>query len=92
MRPGPVAVAILSLVLSIMGVVWLTQSLVKSVVVSGQPPTLKIEDQPDFPKPAETGPHPKVNFEETRFDFGTRPRYSKGAYKFVVTNNGGSTA
>ena len=88
MRPGPVAVAILSLVLSIMGVVWLTQSLVKSVVVSGQPPTLKIEDQPDFPKPAETGPHPKVNFEETRFDFGTRPRYSKGAHKFFVTNNG----
>jgi hypothetical protein len=90
MRPGPVAVAILSLALSIMGVVWLTQSLVQSVVVSGQPSIPKIEDQPDFPKPSETGPHPKANFEETSFDFGTRPRYSKGAHKFIVTNNGES--
>lgn len=88
MRPGPVVVAVLSLILSIMGVTWLAQSLVESTIVSGQQPVTKIEDQADFPKPSKTGPHPKVNFEETTFDFGTRPRYSKDAHKFVVTNTG----
>ena len=88
MRPGPVIVAVLALILSIMGVTWLAQSLSQSVIVSGQEPVTKIEDQPDFPRPSETGPHPKAAFEETEYDFGTRPRFSKGAHKFVVTNNG----
>lgn len=88
MRPGPVIVAVLALILSIMGVAWLSQSISQSINVSGQEPVTKIEDQPDFPKPSETGPHPKVTFEETEYDFGTRPRFSKGAHKFVVTNNG----
>lgn len=88
MRLGPVIVAVLSLVLAIMGVAWLAQSIGQSVTVSGKEPVTKIEDQPDFPKPSETGPHPKTTFEETEFDFGTRPRFSKGSHKFVVTNNG----
>ncbi|MDA0807135.1 MAG: DUF1573 domain-containing protein [Planctomycetota bacterium] len=88
MRPGPVIVAVLSLILSIMGVAWLSQSIIQPIDVPGQSSATKIEDQPDFPKPSETGPHPKVTFEETEFDFGTRPRFSKGTHKFVVTNNG----
>ncbi|MFT4557493.1 MAG: hypothetical protein ACI92S_002863 [Planctomycetaceae bacterium] len=88
MRPGPVIVAVLSLVLSILGVTWLAQSIGQSVTVSGIEPVTKIEDQPDFPKPSETGPHPKTNFEETVYDFGTRPRFSKGSHKFIVTNHG----
>lgn len=88
MRPGPVIVAVLSLVLAIMGVAWLAQSIGQSVIVSGTEPVTRLEDQPDFPRPSETGPHPKTTFEETIFDFGIRPRFSKGAHKFVVTNNG----
>ncbi len=88
MRPGPVIVAVLSLILSIMGVAWLSQSISQSIDISGKQPVTKIEDQPDFPIPSESGPHPKAIFEETEFDFGTRPRFSKGTHKFVVTNNG----
>ncbi len=88
MRPGPVIVAVLSLILSVMGVTWLAQSIVESTIVSGQPPVTKIEDQPDFPRPSETGPHPKVVFEEIEYDFGTKSRYSIGSHKFVVKNIG----
>lgn len=88
MRPGPVIVAVLSLILSIMGVAWLAQSLVESTIVSGQQPVTKIEDQADFPKPSKTGPHPKVVFEEIGYDFGTMSRYSTGSHKFVVKNIG----
>lgn len=88
MRAGPVVVAVLSLILSIMGVTWLAQSIGQSVTVSGTEPVTRIEDQPDFPKPSETGPHPKTTFEESEYYFGTRPRFSKGSHKFVVTNNG----
>jgi hypothetical protein len=88
MRPGPVIVLVLSLILAVMGVVWLSQSITQSVVVSQSEPVTKIEDEPDFPKPSETGPHPKVNFEETDHDFGTKPRFSKGSHRFVVTNTG----
>ncbi|NQV24878.1 MAG: DUF1573 domain-containing protein [Rhodopirellula sp.] len=91
MRPGPVIVAVLSLVLAVMGVSWLAQSLTQSITVSTAEPAEKIEDAPDFPRPSETGPHPKVNFETTEYDFGTRPRFSKGSHKFVVTNTGEAT-
>jgi hypothetical protein len=88
MRPGAVIVTVLSLVLSIMGVTWLAQGIHQSVVAPVNEPVTKLEDQPDFPKPSETGPHPAANFEETEYDFGTRVRFSKGAHKFVVTNHG----
>ena len=88
MRPGPVIVALLSLILSVTGVAWLAQSLVESAVVSGQPPVTKIEDAADFPRPSEVGPHPKVVFEEIEYNFGTKLRYSTGAHKFVVKNIG----
>jgi hypothetical protein len=88
MRPGPVIVAVLSLILSVWGVTWLAQSVTQAVLVTQHEPVTKIEDQPDFPKPSETGPHPRVNFAETKFDFGTKARFSKGSHKFIVTNTG----
>ncbi len=88
MRPGPVIVAILSLVLSIMGVAWLSQSLVDSTDMQGQQSVKNIEDEPDFPRQSKTGPHPKVVFEEIEYDFGTKARYSTGSHKFVVKNIG----
>jgi hypothetical protein len=88
MRPGPVIVAVLSLIFSIMGVAWLAQSIGQSVAVSGKEPATRIEDQSDFPKPSETGPHPKTSFGETEYNFGTRSRFTKGSHKFIVTNNG----
>lgn len=88
MRPGPVIVAVLSLILAFMGVTWLAQSISETVVMSQREPVPQIEDEPDFPRPSETGPHPKVNFEETVYDFGTKPRFSKGSHKFIVTNTG----
>ena len=88
MRPGPVIVAVLSLILSIMGVVWLAQSMTRAVLSNGIEAVGPIEDEPDFPKPSETGPHPKVEFLETEHAFGTQLRFSKGSHKFVVKNNG----
>lgn len=87
MRIGPVIVAVLSLILAFMGVTWLAQSIGQSVNVAQQPGT-KLEDQPDFPRPSEEGPHPKVVFEEIEHDFGTKARYSTGSHKFVVRNDG----
>jgi hypothetical protein len=88
MRPGPVIVAVLSLILAITGVTWLAQSI---NVTASPEPVPNIEDASDFPRPSETGPHPKSEFEETEFNFGTRPRYSKGSHTFVVKNNGEAT-
>lgn len=90
MRLGPVIVAVISLILVFMGVTWLANSATQAVVVSQDKAVTKIEDEPDFPKPSETGPHPKVNFEKTEYDFGTKPRFSKGSHKFIVTNSGES--
>lgn len=88
MRPGPVIVAVLSLVLAVLGVAWLAQSIDQPIIVSGKEPATRIEDEPDFPVPSKTGPHPKTTFEESKYYFGTRPRFSKGSHKFIVTNNG----
>ena len=91
MRPGAVIVAVLSLVLAVSGVTWLAQSLSGVDVASARKPVPDIEDAPDFPRPAKTGPHPKVEYAETEYNFGTRPRYSMGSHKFVVKNNGEAT-
>lgn len=85
MRPVPVLVAVLSLVMVISGVSWLGQSV--NVATDTKAP-IKTEDKPGFPTPSESGPHPKVEFPETEHDFGTKPRFYKGSHKFVVENNG----
>lgn len=92
MRPGAVLVAVLSLILAVGGVAWLAQSLSGvNVTASSSKPAVKIEDEPDFPVPSPTGPHPVVKFEEIEHNFGTRPRYSKGSHKFIVRNDGEAT-
>lgn len=90
MRPVPVIVAVLSIALLVVGVNWLGQS-VSGVNVSPGEDRTPIEDQPDFPVPSETGPHPTVEFAELEHNFGTKPRYSKGSYKFIVKNTGKAT-
>lgn len=85
MRPLPIFVAVLSLAVVISGVSWLGQSV--NVTSDAKSPE-RIQDKPGFPTPSETGPHPKVEFVETEHNFGTEPRYSKGAHTFVVKNNG----
>lgn len=89
MRPSAVVVAVMALVGSFLGLIWLGQS-VSGVSVDPSKP-VKIEDQPDFPKPSETGPHPKVEFAETEFDFGTKRRFSSGSHKFEIRNTGEAT-
>ncbi|MDA1162820.1 MAG: DUF1573 domain-containing protein [Planctomycetota bacterium] len=88
MRPGPIIVAVLSLIFVVAGVSWLGQSVNGVNVVVDPAAKPKPEDSADFPKVALEGPQPKVGFEETEYDFGTKPRFSTGSHKFVVTNSG----
>jgi hypothetical protein len=90
MRPVPVVVAVLSIGLLVFGVNWLGQSVTGIDESTGDVRT-PIQDEPDFPVPSESGPHPKVEFAELEHNFGTKPRHSKGSHKFIVKNTGEAT-
>ena len=89
MRPGAVVVAVISLFLAFATVVWLGQSVSGVSVTPSSPP--KPKDRDDFPTPSTVGPHPKVDFVETEYDFGTMRRFASGAHEFVVKNDGEAT-
>jgi len=86
MRPGAIIVSVLTLLFALGMVVWLGQG-TANVTVS-QPETPKQAEEEKFPVPSPTGPHPKADFPEKKFDFGTQARYTKGSHDFVVWNRG----
>jgi hypothetical protein len=88
MRPGAVLVSIVSLLLSLSVVVWLSNSF-DEVSVDSPLAAPAIADQPDTPRPSsDEGPHPTADFAETRFNFGMMQLRDKGSHLFEVTNNG----
>ncbi len=90
MRPGAILVSIVSLVLSLSAVVWLSNSFSNVDIDDGSgPSSVKKEDGLDVPRPsADEGPQPTADFAETKYDFGTMLHMSKGSHEFTVTNNG----
>lgn len=83
MRPVPIIVAILTLVLIISGVSWLVDT---SPVTPGGADAS--EGPPKAPEISVAGPYPKVEYKEDEHDFGTMRRFASGSHKFIVTNNG----
>lgn len=88
MRPGAVLVSVVSLLLSLSVVVWLSRSF-GEVDVDAVEKEVPIADLPDTPRPAsDEGPQPTADFAETKFDFGMMQLLDKGSHVFKVTNNG----
>lgn len=88
MRPGAVLVSIVSLLLSLTAVVWLSRSF-GDVDVDALSGDAAIAAHPDTPRPSsDEGPQPTADFAETTFDFGIMQILDKGSHVFKVTNNG----
>ena len=88
MRPGAILVSIVSLLLSLSAVVWLSRSF-GDVDVDALPAHVPIADELDTPHPSpDEGPQPTADFAETKFDFGIMQLHDKGSHVFKVTNNG----
>ncbi len=88
MRPGAILVSIVSLLLSLSAVVWLS-NLSGEVRVQSPLSPPPIADLPDTPRPsADEGPQPTAEFSETRYDFGMMQLNDKGSHVFHVKNNG----
>ncbi len=88
MRPGAILVSIVSLLLSLSAVVWLSDSFGK-VDVETRFEKQPIADAPGTPRPSsDEGPQPTAEFAETKFDFGIMQLFGKGSHVFEVTNNG----
>ena len=88
MRPGAILVSIVSLLLSLSVVVWLSRSSGK-VGVDTPFQKVPIADLPDTPRPSsEEGSHPSADFAETEFNFGVMQLHDEGSHVFKVTNNG----
>lgn len=89
MRPGAILVSIVSLLLSLSVVVWLSNSFGEVEVGSAENRDPAPADDPDTPRPATgSGPHPVAEFAETKFDFGIMRLYDKGSHVFSVKNSG----
>jgi|GEM_PF-859968 len=88
MRPGAILVSIVSLLLSLIAVVWLSRSF-GDVDVDTEFAAPPIADLPDTPRPSsEEGPQPTADFAETKFNFGIMQLHDKGSHVFKVTNTG----
>lgn len=85
MRPFALLAAILSMVIAFGVVVWLGAG---SAAIPVTATTNKDVASDPFITPSKTGPHPKLELVEKKFDFGTVRQFDSGKHAFLVKNTG----
>ena len=88
MRPGSIAISVLSLGIAFLGVIWFGRSDVKVEPVIPESHKPQVVDTSNLPKPAKQGPHPTVIVDNKEHDFGLMQLGEIGEHEYEFTNKG----